>query len=143
MVTSIKELRALGSVREVELPGWSAGERVTFKLGRPSLMLMVRDGRIPNRLLNAAQGLFSGTGAGNGESGFSDAVDVMITVVRATMVEPTYDEIINAGIELTDEQMVAIFQYSQNGAKALERFRNKPAHGDADSDERNAAPRAE
>ena len=144
MVTSISELRALGTVQEVELPGWGAGETVTFKLGRPSLMLMVRDGRIPNRLLSTAQGLFTGSAnAAGGEHGFQDMIDVMLTIVKATLVEPTYDELGQAGITLTDEQMVAIFQYSQNGPRALERFRTKPAHGDADRDERNAQPRAE
>lgn len=144
MVTSINELRALGTIKEVELPGWNAGETVTFKLGRPSLMLMARDGRIPNRLLKTAQELFTGSaGAAASETGFQDMVDVMLTVVKATLIEPTYDEIQRAGIELTDEQMVAIFQYSQNGPKALERFRTKSAHGNADSDERGVAARAQ
>ena len=33
---------------------------------------------------------------------------------------------------LTDEQLVAIFQYTQLGAKALDRFRQLPADTDGD-----------
>ena len=40
------------------------------------------------------------------------------------MIEPTYDDVINAGLELSDDQMMAIFNYTQSGVKALENFRS-------------------
>ena len=46
------------------------------------------------------------------------------------MVSPTFDELAAAGIELTDEQLIAIFQFTQMGAKALDRFRQLPADTD-------------
>ena len=42
---------------------------------------------------------------------------------KASLEEPSFDDIKEAGLELTDEQMMAIFSYSQEGVKALESFR--------------------
>ena len=39
------------------------------------------------------------------------------------MVSPSFDELEAAGVALTDEQLIAIFQFTQLGAKALDRFR--------------------
>lgn len=134
MVTSINTLRALGTIQEVELPGWNENDTVTFRLGRPSMMMMVHAGQIPNSLLATAQQLFAGAGVASKES-FNDIIDVMITVVKATLVEPTYDEIKAAGIELTDEQLITIFQYGQQGAAALTKFRAQRAHATATGDQ--------
>lgn len=142
MVTSISDLRAMGAVQEVELPGWNETDTVVFKLGRPSLMMMVRTGRIPNSLLGTAQKLFTGETV-NSKASFNELVDVMLTVVKATLVEPKYDELVEAGIELTDEQLVTIFQYSQNGADALKNFRAKRANGVSGGDERNVRTASE
>ena len=48
--------------------------------------------------------------------------DVIDLIASETFVEPTYNEIKSTGIELTDEQMMFIFNYSQQGVKALESF---------------------
>ena len=44
---------------------------------------------------------------------------------EASFVEPTYKELKAAGVELTDEQYMFIFGYSQNGVADLESFRSK------------------
>ena len=41
------------------------------------------------------------------------------------MVEPTYDELKEIGLELTDLQLVEIFNFTQNGIKSLISFRTK------------------
>ena len=49
--------------------------------------------------------------------------DVLELMAKETFVEPTYSEIKEAGVELTDEQMMFIFNYAQQGVRALESFR--------------------
>ena len=41
-------------------------------------------------------------------------------------MEPTLQQIKSAGLELSDDQIMAIFSYTQVGVKALESFRSKP-----------------
>ena len=53
---------------------------------------------------------------------------VLKEICRASLIEPTYEEFEDAGIRLTDDQMMAIFSYSQKGVKALESFRQKPGN---------------
>ena len=47
-------------------------------------------------------------------------------------VEPSWSELKNAGIELTDEQYMFIFNYTQEGVKALEPFREDEEVASAD-----------
>ena len=51
--------------------------------------------------------------------------DVLDIIASETLVEPTYEDIKNVGLELTDEQMMFLFNYSQQGVKALESFRTE------------------
>jgi len=48
-------------------------------------------------------------------------------VAKEAFAEPTYAEIEAAGLELTDAQLLAVFNYTQSGAKALEPFRTVKA----------------
>jgi hypothetical protein len=142
MVTSIENMRALGTIREVELPDWSGEGTIKVRLGRPSMLTMIRTGRIPNALLSVAQSVFSG--AGTGEADFSEVAQLLRSVVDATLVEPTLSELEAAGLELTDEQQMLIFNYSQQGVAALSGFRIKQQDAEPDShgkDVRTAAKR--
>ena len=56
---------------------------------------------------------------------------MLLEIARAALVKPSFDELEEAGIELTDEQLVAIFQFTQLGVKALDRFRQLPADIDS------------
>ena len=41
------------------------------------------------------------------------------------MIEPSLQQIKDSGVELTDEQYMAIFNYTQKGIEALKPFRGK------------------
>ena len=47
---------------------------------------------------------------------------LLTEVAKASLIEPTLEDINNAGLELTDEQLMAIFNYSQSGVEALKPF---------------------
>ena len=127
-LTSIEELKKYANGTVVELPSFSEGQPFVARLKRPSLLSMVKQGKIPNTLLVRANELFVQTGAGfdvEEENMMEQMFDVLELMASETFVEPTYDELKEAGIQLTDEQLMFIFNYAQQGVRALESFRTE------------------
>ena len=127
-------LDSIKTSQVVTLPGW-CGDTVEFELKRPSILALAAAGAIPNPLMKTARKLFySGVSPDGGD--LAEEGRVVLEIAKAAMVKPTFDELEAAGIELTDEQLIAIFQFTQLGVKALDRFRQLPA--DIDSNIRGA-----
>lgn len=127
-ITSIEELRNYAQGDIVELPPFAEGRPFVARLQRPSMMALVKEGRIPNTLLIKANELFSDGLASldeKDENALSQLFDLMDTICEASFVEPTYEQIKSTGIKLTDEQYLFVFNYSQAGVKALESFRTE------------------
>ena len=127
-VTDFSQLQSYAQGQIVELPEFAEDMPFVVRLRRPSLLMMMKAGKIPNALLGAANVLFSnstGKTTQMNEETYKDISDVMEIIARSALVAPTYDEILNADLTLTDEQILAIFNYSQGGVKALESFRTK------------------
>lgn len=125
MVTKIEDIRGTG-VQEVELPGFVPGERFVVRLQRPSLIKLAKEGQIPNPLLGAAAKLFQrGMNPGNNGESFREMGEAAYFLAKAALVEPSFDELEAAGIELTDEQLMAIYMYTQKGVYMLEGFRKR------------------
>lgn len=126
-VTSLDELRAQAT-DVVELPGWVEGQTLFARLRRVGLMNLVTSGHLPNELLGTVGQLVSAKPGVNPMEG-SSAEDVqrygqlLEAVAKAALVEPTYDQIVEATGGLTDEQLQAIFLYSTRGVRVLELFR--------------------
>ena len=51
--------------------------------------------------------------------------DILTLICEASLVEPKMEDFKKAGIELSDNQMIAIFNYTQQGIGALESFRSE------------------
>lgn len=127
-ITNITELKQYAKGSVVELPPFAEDQPFIARVKRPSLLGMVKSGKIPNSLISKTNELFS-----NAQEAFnpdddkmmSDMYDVMELIVRETLVEPTYEQIKEAGLELTDDQIMYLFNYGQQGVKALETFRTK------------------
>lgn len=125
-VTSLEALKSYSMGQLVELPPFAEGQSFVARLKRPSMLALVRSGRIPNSLLQSANTLFiNGTMDESNKSAMSDVMDILDTICDACFVEPTYQQIKDAGIQLTDDQMMFVFSYSQRGVKALEPFRDE------------------
>ena len=126
----MNSLDAIKTSKIETIPGWF-GETVEVELKRPSILSLAATGAIPNPLMKTARKLFySGISPDGGD--LAEEGRVLLEVAKAALVKPSFDELEAAGIELTDEQLVAIFQYTQLGAKALDRFRQLPADPDGD-----------
>lgn len=128
-VTSISELKKYQEGEIVKLPAFGPGQEFYAKLRRPSMLSMAKQGKIPNELLESASNLFvNGNVNGNTMKKMDKDVlqkmfDVIDLICEASFVEPKYSDLQKEGIELTDEQLTFIFNYSQMGVKSLENFR--------------------
>lgn len=131
-VTSIEELKKKSGGRIVPLPGWKKGEVVNFKLRRPSLLKLSKEGKIPNSLLSAAEEVFTGTKQ-SGKNGptMKEIGEVMNVLIRASLMEPTMEELEQNDIQLTDNQMTQIFTYTQEGVSQFQE--NDKEKGDTEN----------
>lgn len=125
-ISSVEELSAYSSGRIVKLPDFAEGQPFVAKIKRPSLLALIKSGKIPNTLLKSANRLFSDGGIDNeDEKALGNIFEILDIVCDASFVEPKYSDIKKAGVELTDDQYMFIFNYAQNGVKALETFRTE------------------
>lgn len=129
-VTPLSDIVKMSKGEVVELPGFKSDQKVYFRLVRPSMLMLAKTGQIPNSLLSRAADLFSkGSRSFNNDDGdvLAESYDVLNSIARAAMVEPTMDQLTSNGVSLTDEQLMAIFNYTQNGVNSLSQFREQPA----------------
>lgn len=127
-VTSLADLQSYKKGSVVELPPFAEGQPLVARMIRPSMLVMVKEGKIPNSLLKSANEIFQdGVGSfdADKDTAMSELFDVIDIICDASLVEPTLSDIKSAGLNLTDEQMMAIFSYAQQGVKALESFRQE------------------
>lgn len=127
-VTKLSDIEEYKNGVIVELPPFGEGQPFVARLTRPSMLQLVKTGKIPNSLIDQATSLFAkGAGAldgqGKGRTNANELFDVIDTIVESALQEPTLAEIRSVGMELSDDQLMAIFSYTQKGVKALEAFR--------------------
>ena len=115
----------------VALPGWCGGtdEKFVCELKRPSILTLAAKGAITNPLMKTARRIFY-SGVSPSEGNLEEEGRVLLAIAKAAMVAPSYDELEAHDVELTDEQLVAIFRFTQWGVKVLDRFRQLPADHD-------------
>lgn len=126
-VTSLADLQSYAAGTVVRFPDFAEGQPFVARVRRPSLLVLAKQGKIPNTLLTAAGDLFNngGTGSKADDDTLGDMYDICKIVCEACLIQPTMQEIESTGIEITDEQLMAIFNYSQVGVKALTNFRQE------------------
>ena len=104
----------------VALPGWRGerGETFVCELKRPSILTLAAKGAITNPLMKTARRIFY-SGVSPSEGNLEEEGRVLLTIAKAAMVAPTYDELEAHGVELTDEIVECdrsrIFKQVQNG----------------------------
>lgn len=125
-VTSIDSLLQAAQGELVALPPFSAGTEFVARLRRPSMMKLAASGKIPNNLMSRANALFVDRALEDPDTDdmLKELGAVMEVVADACFVEPKYQDLKNAGITLTDQQYIAVFQYSQRGIDDI-----KPSNG--------------
>lgn len=131
-ITSLEALQGYSKGQIVEFPPFAEGQPLVARIKRPSLLALAKSGKIPNSLLTTANGLFAGKGINTkSDSALPELFQILDSLCEASFIEPTYDQLKGAGLELTDEQLMFIFNYAQTGTKALEAFRGEPKNSQA------------
>lgn len=125
-ITTVSDLQSYANGTIVRLPDFGDGQPFVARIRRPSMLVLAKQGKIPNSLLTTAGELFSKGGAGldaDNENMLGDMYNIMDIIATAALIQPSMDEIKSVGLELSDDQLMAIFNYAQTGVKALESFR--------------------
>lgn len=124
--TSLEDLVKASQGVIIELPPFAEGQPFVAKLRRPSMLALIKSGKIPNSLLATANKLFAdGTVDEDDPNALSSLFSVLDALCEACFVEPSYNEMKAAGVELTDDQLMFIFNYTQRGVAALDSFRSQ------------------
>lgn len=133
-VTSISDLQKYAQGTIVQFPDFAEGQPLVARVRRPSMLVLAKRGKIPNGLLNAAGELFTKGGSGmdaDNPNMLADMYEVCHVICEASLLEPTLADIEGCGLELSDDQIMAIFNYTQVGASALESFRKVEADSES------------
>ena len=127
-ITTFADLQSYAAGTIVRFPDFAEGQLFVARVRRPSMLVLAKQGKIPNTLLTAAGELFAKGGGSmdpDNVNMLSDMYGIMEVIAKSCLIEPTYDEIIGSGMELSDDKITAIFNYTQRGVKALESFRKE------------------
>lgn len=127
-ITSISDLQSYAAGTAVRFPDFGDGQPFVARVRRPSMLVLAKSGKIPNTLLTAAGELFTKGGSGmdsDSEKMLGDMYDIINIICESALIQPSLEEIKSVGLELSDDQMMAIFNYTQSGVRALESFRKE------------------
>ena len=125
-ITPLESLQEYARGAIVQLPSFSEDQPFVARLKRPSMLALAKANKIPNSLLLTANNLFAGSGVDKKKpEALKDVFSVLDVICEACFVEPTYQDLREAGVELTDEQYMFLFNYTQRGVRALESFRSQ------------------
>lgn len=109
---------------ELELPGWYGGEPVTVRVKRPNFYHLLARDCVPNPLIPTVQKLFvHGFDAHDVAAATPEFARALLAIAEETLVEPTLAQLSEAGVELTDDQLLELMIYATCGARALAAFR--------------------
>lgn len=127
-ITSVHDLQSYAAGTVVRFPDFAEGQPFVARVKRPSMLVLAKCGKIPNTLMTAAGELFAKGGGGidaDNDRMLSDMYDIMHIICESALIQPTLAEIEGVGLTLSDDQMMAIFNYTQAGVQALQSFRKE------------------
>ena len=137
-VTSLDQLKNIKINDIVELPAFSDGTPFVAELKKPNMLMLMAGGHIPNTLLNVAMDIFQhGKGketinkALNNPKDLKVLTELLIVLAKACLVNPSFKQLEDLGIELNENQLSAILTYAQGGVVALESFRQQQANSES------------
>jgi len=111
-----EDIKKISEGEIVEIPSFGGEGTSKVKLRRPSLITLCKTGVIPNELVATAQKIYEGEKHGD----IVKYGEILHLVAKAALVEPKYEDVKDL---LTDEQLTAIFNYTQMGVRGLLPFR--------------------
>ncbi|AKA70132.1 hypothetical protein [Clostridium scatologenes] len=122
-ITNLKELQEMAKGDVVQLPPFKNDIPFCARVRQASMLNLVQKGIIPNSLLSAAEEVFYGKQSSKGKVDMIQMAKLMFTMAENTLIEPSIKDINEAGLELTDMQLIDLFNYTQKGVEGLKSFR--------------------
>lgn len=129
-VTPLEDMQKM-SAQLIPIPGWAENQEINVRLQKPSLLKLVEEGQIPNELLGLATEIIEKPLANpfvkeNPTLEDKKRYDQFLhAIAKATLVEPSYEDIISKVGYFTDDQLSAIFLYVHWGMQGLKLFRKR------------------
>lgn len=133
-ITTLNDLANVKNTFEVDLPPFGDGTPFTAELRKPSLINMFCSERISNPLISDALKLIGESSSKenlSSEEAFKAQVEsmkFMKTVSEYCLVNPPIEEVNKLAGGLTDEQIIAIFNFAQFDVNSLSKFCEVPAN---------------
>lgn len=126
-VSTLAELQQESKGKVIEIAGFDGITPIKVKVKPVSLMAAIAGDSIPNELLSKAVEVFEGQPKKEPytRDKIIEMYDMLIWYARTCLVEPTYQELEEAGIELTDFQLMDIYHFAREGQAALSTFRGQ------------------
>lgn len=133
-ITRIEDLKNIGDI--IELTPFNDGTKLTVKVKKPDIMMMIIDSKIPNPLIETAMSM---TESGRVDLKKDNAknekdidlektkrwVDFLRIIASECLVSPSYAEFEDAGIKLNIAQLTDIYKYTTSEVENLKSFRNE------------------
>lgn len=124
-IISIEQLKNMATTI-IEIPDFEGTGTIKVRVQKPRLMTMVAQGKIPNHLLGIVNNMMFPSKKEKKELNVEEIAKIYELYCRACLVEPSYDEIKDI---ITDDQMMAIFDWAMGDVKKLETFRSNEGNG--------------
>lgn len=129
-VTDLSQLLKVKEGEVVQLPPFNGEVPFIARVKQPSLVKLIAGGAFPNELLALAHSVFEADEKViqkemKSAKGLDKVYRTMEILAENALIEPSYQELKEAGIQLTDLQLSALMAYCQRGVKMLEYFRTE------------------
>lgn len=116
----------------VILPGWEENTEFEAILRRPSMLALAAAGVIPNELLSCARKLFDD--GISGEIPLDELGRILGIIAENALISPTLSELEESGVNLTDLQLAAIYNFTMTGVRSLRCFPANAQNSECDCD---------
>lgn len=131
-VTSLEQLKQIKQTQIISLGKFEDGTEFVAEVKRPDMLALITEGKIPNTLLQEAAEVFNGkTETVNKATIDGDVAalkqlgELLEFLCEKALVNPTYKQIKEAGLELPLEMKTSILTYVQVGVEGLKNFRKE------------------
>lgn len=131
-VTSIDQLKKIKRTEVILVGAFEDGTELVAEVKKPDMMALMASGKVPNALLKPAMQVFNGKTkeitdkvGENDLEALKDMVGLLDVFAKETLVNPSYKDIQDCGIDLTMEMKLNLMAYAQGGVQALESFRTE------------------
>lgn len=131
-ITSIDVLKQVKQTQIISLGKFEDGTEFVAEVKRPDMLALITENKIPNTLLSEAAQVFNGKTSTldkatlqNDTVAIKQLGELLEFLCETTLVNPTYKQIKEVGLELPLDMKSAILTYAQAGVEGLKNFRKE------------------